>query len=246
MIVQKLSEIQHRLGYLPERELRELSGSTATPLHRIHEVASYFPHYRLKPGPKVDVRVCRDMACHLHGALRRSSRAAGPVRRARSAATRSRSTASPAWASATARRPWRSTTPCFWGISSSQARSRIRAALDEQADPPAAGRPLTPGLADRHLRWPAPLRGRPVPGRQTSKAALSLDQRRDQVIEALKVSGLRGMGGAGFPTHIKWASVRSQAGPGQVRRLQRRRERARHLQGPRAAPAGPPTCWSRG
>ena len=54
MIVQKLREIQHRLGWLPERELRELSSATETPLHRIHEVASFFPHYRLKPGPTVE------------------------------------------------------------------------------------------------------------------------------------------------------------------------------------------------
>ena len=68
MIVQKLREIQHKHGWLPERELRELSALTATPLHRIHEVASVFPHYRLKEGPTVEVHVCRDMACHLHGA----------------------------------------------------------------------------------------------------------------------------------------------------------------------------------
>ena len=33
------------------------------------------------------------------------------------------------------------------------------------------------------------------------------------MIESLKVSNLRGMGGAGFPTHLKWASVRAQPGP---------------------------------
>jgi len=32
----------------------------------------------------------------------------------------------------------------------------------------------------------------------------------DQVIEQLKVSGLQGRGGAGFPAHFKWTSVRSQ------------------------------------
>ena len=33
------------------------------------------------------------------------------------------------------------------------------------------------------------------------------------VLEALKESGLQGRGGAGFPTHIKWASVRNEAEP---------------------------------
>jgi len=34
----------------------------------------------------------------------------------------------------------------------------------------------------------------------------------DEVIEQIKISGLRGRGGAGFPTHMKWAVVRDQAG----------------------------------
>ena len=35
----------------------------------------------------------------------------------------------------------------------------------------------------------------------------------DGVVAALKASGLQGRGGAGFPAHFKWASVRQQADP---------------------------------
>src|SRR5579883_2450880 len=70
MIVQELRKIQDRCGWLPKDELRELSQRTNVPLHRIHEVASFYPSYRLNPPPTVDVRVCRDMACHLKGADR--------------------------------------------------------------------------------------------------------------------------------------------------------------------------------
>src|SRR4029079_15242614 len=35
----------------------------------------------------------------------------------------------------------------------------------------------------------------------------------DQVIEALEGSGLRGLGGAGFPTGRKWRFVRQEPGP---------------------------------
>src|SRR5205823_5223948 len=31
---------------------------------------SFYPHYRLQPPPLVDVKVCRDMSCHLRGANR--------------------------------------------------------------------------------------------------------------------------------------------------------------------------------
>jgi NADH:ubiquinone oxidoreductase subunit F (NADH-binding)/NADH:ubiquinone oxidoreductase subunit E len=84
-IVQYLHEIQHRCGYLPKNELRALSDRRPEyPLHRIHEVASFFPHFLLEAPKGLDVRVCRDMACHLFGAqtLRRELEeyAAGPAR----------------------------------------------------------------------------------------------------------------------------------------------------------------------
>lgn len=68
MIVQELIAIQDRFGYLPDHELRALAQRLQVPLHRLHEVASFYPHYRLEPPPQVTVRVCRDMACHILGA----------------------------------------------------------------------------------------------------------------------------------------------------------------------------------
>ena len=70
MIVQALQDIQRRHGYLPTEELRSLSKSSGTPLYRLHEVASFFPHFRRDLPPQFEVKVCRDMACHLHGSDR--------------------------------------------------------------------------------------------------------------------------------------------------------------------------------
>lgn len=70
MIVQKLRDIQNEHGFLPDRELIKLANDTGTPLYRIQEVASFFPHFRQewnKP-PRIEVKVCRDMSCHLAGA----------------------------------------------------------------------------------------------------------------------------------------------------------------------------------
>src|SRR6516165_2482226 len=67
MIVQELHKIQERCGYLPVEELESLARRIATPLHRIHEVASFYPLYRLQPPATVEVKVCRDMACFLRG-----------------------------------------------------------------------------------------------------------------------------------------------------------------------------------
>src|SRR5437016_1342096 len=68
MIVQELQKIQARCGWLPQEELRALSQRINQPLHRLHEVASFYPLYRLTPPPRVELKVCRDMACHLKGA----------------------------------------------------------------------------------------------------------------------------------------------------------------------------------
>ncbi len=47
-------------------------------------------------------------------------------------------------------------------------------------------------------------------GYSALKTALEIGA--DGVIEQIKLSGLRGRGGAGFPTHIKWQSARSSQG----------------------------------
>jgi len=65
MLVQQLRKIQERFGYLPRAELESLSVRIDVPLHRIHEVVTSFPHFRLEPPPLVEVLVCRDLACHL-------------------------------------------------------------------------------------------------------------------------------------------------------------------------------------
>jgi NADH:ubiquinone oxidoreductase subunit F (NADH-binding)/NADH:ubiquinone oxidoreductase subunit E len=68
VLVRELRQIQERCGYLPRPELETLSARLAVPLHRLHEVATFFPHFHLEPPPEVEVLVCRDQACHLRGA----------------------------------------------------------------------------------------------------------------------------------------------------------------------------------
>jgi formate dehydrogenase beta subunit len=66
-ILPALRQIQETYGYLKRDALIRLGKDSGIHLHRIQEVASFFPHFRLTPAPAVTVRVCRDMACHLAG-----------------------------------------------------------------------------------------------------------------------------------------------------------------------------------
>ena len=82
IFARQLRMIQERCGYLPLEEIRELSARLGVPLHRLHEVISFFPHFRLEPPPDVEVHVCRDQACHLR-ARRSACRCSGSRRRVR-------------------------------------------------------------------------------------------------------------------------------------------------------------------
>ena len=211
MIVQKLRDIQQRCGgYLPEKELRELSKEIETPLHRIHEVASFYPLYRLTPPPKVDVKVCRDMACHLHGAKRLQQSLEGYAKELGGVgeveiggvSCLGQCDSAPALSI---------NDNCYWGIDESSIRGKIRTAL--------GGEHLHHQHADRStIGWKIdPYDGSPrfdaVRFLVEQKEGSALyEGRKDRVIEALKVANLRGMGGAGFPTHLKWGTVRNAPG----------------------------------
>ncbi len=69
MFIPRLREIQDRVGWLPREELEALAARLDVPLSRLHEVISFFPHFRRQPPPDLTVRVCRDQACHLRGAV---------------------------------------------------------------------------------------------------------------------------------------------------------------------------------
>lgn len=81
MIVQELLRLQDTFGYLPRKQLAALANRLSVPLYRVHEVATFFPHFTVFPTdederlgaaalPEFEVAVCRDMACQLRGAPR--------------------------------------------------------------------------------------------------------------------------------------------------------------------------------
>jgi len=197
-VYDELRAIQKQFGYLPADELKALSKKIKTPLSQIHAVASFYPHFHLTPPPKVDVRVCSDMSCHLYGAdqlkatLENQFRGAGPQDISiREVSCLGRCDQAPALMM----------NDCIYAsVDSRTALTMARDAL--------AGKPL-PRPKIKHERTPAACD--PYDGTGQYSVVRHFVEKRgwQEILATLKSCKLRGMGGAGFPTGLKWEIVRN-------------------------------------
>jgi NADH:ubiquinone oxidoreductase subunit F (NADH-binding)/NADH:ubiquinone oxidoreductase subunit E len=196
-VFDELRAIQRAHGYLPEGDLRALADRLDIPLYRLQSVASFYPHFFLRPPARVEVRVCGDMACHRHGgnALRESlaRRFPGQDVNVQHVSCLGRCDLAPAVAV---------NDQIFERVSDAGAVSLIQTAL--------GGQPLPAHQATA----PATIHSDPYAGGPRYGVLREYAQSRDWtgLIAKLKDSGLRGLGGAGFPTGMKWEIVRNQPG----------------------------------
>ena len=66
-LIPALTAIQQRVGWLPREELVALSRDVRRPLYEIEGVISFYPHFRTSPPKAVQLAVCHDLTCWLHG-----------------------------------------------------------------------------------------------------------------------------------------------------------------------------------
>jgi NADH:ubiquinone oxidoreductase subunit F (NADH-binding)/NADH:ubiquinone oxidoreductase subunit E len=202
VIFDELRAIQLRHGYLPKAELEALSRKTQTPLYQIHSVASFYPHFHLTPPAKAEVHVCADMSCRLNGAcelraeLSRQFAGARPEDvQIKDVSCLGRCDQAPAVAI---------NDEIFAGVTADKTEQLARRGMRGEE------------LHAEYLR-----EGRVVcasdPYGDGEKYAvvrhLLATQDWDGVLAVLKDAELRGMGGAGFPTSMKWDLVRKQPEP---------------------------------
>ena len=193
-----LRAIQRTHGYLPEAELRALAERLDLPLYRLHSIASFYPHFFLAPPARAEVRVCGDMACHRRGGnhLRESlaRRFHGQDVQVRHVSCLGRCDLAPALAI---------NDVIYERMTETDAAALIQTAAGGQALPQPAQPPAAGVRAD--------------PYGDGQKYGVLREYVRSQdwtgLIAKLKESGLRGLGGAGFPTGMKWELVRAQPGP---------------------------------
>jgi NADH:ubiquinone oxidoreductase subunit F (NADH-binding)/NADH:ubiquinone oxidoreductase subunit E len=185
-LIPALTAIQRRHGWLPREELVQLSQEVRRPLYEIEGLISFYPHFRVSPPAKVALHVCHDLSCWLSGADERIAEL-----RARHGDDVEVELVE---------------VSCLGRCDAAPA-----AAIDEEPRHVGDGGELTsaePTVRDEP--WP---NDPYAPGEERYRVLRSLLEGRisgEGVIAALKDSGLRGMGGAGFPTGTKWELVAAQ------------------------------------
>ena len=201
MIFDDLREIQSKYGYLPAERLQDLSKNNGIPLYQINSVADFYPHFYLTPQPKVAVRVCTDMSCHLRGGgrlmndLQRRLQATGtPDVGIRECSCLGQCDGAPAILV---------DDHVDRDVGLAQAEALILMAATGGELPPSPAQPMPPDLASE-----------PYKGEQPYGALRRLMETRDWdgALSTLKAAGLSGLGGAGFPTGVKWEAVRKAPG----------------------------------
>jgi formate dehydrogenase beta subunit len=191
-LIPELNAIQSRLGWLPREELVALARRMRRPLYEIEGLVSFYPHYRTEAPPKVALHACRDLPCWLAGAAPKSQDRYGPDVEFREVSCLGRCDLAPAVA--VNEQPARAV----------DANALVAAA---RAGALAAARPTPSG---RHTPWPNDPYSPNEQRYQALRALLSGALQPAEVISTLAESGLRGMGGAGFPTGKKWDLVAGQ------------------------------------
>jgi len=196
LLIEHLHRVQDRFGRLSGRHLAALAEEMRLALSEVYEVATFYAHFDVDRDdtaqpPPLTVRVCDSLSCELAGAqaLLRALQQGfdGGVRVVRA--------------------------PCM-GRCDAAPTVEVghchvdRASVEEVTAAVEQGRrePVVPDCRD----FDAYVAGG---GYALMRACREGRHSPESVIETIEASGLRGMGGAGFPTARKWGIVRGYPGP---------------------------------
>ncbi|NQV84429.1 MAG: NAD(P)H-dependent oxidoreductase subunit E, partial [Rhodospirillales bacterium] len=196
LLVEHLHLIQDQFGHLSARHLVALAEDMKLAMAEVYEVATFYAHFDVvregdAPPPELTIRVCDSLTCEMMGArqlLSELQNKYGDKIRVVPAPCMGRCEAAPV------------AEVGHFHVTGADAES-VQAAVDNSQTHPAI-----PSYTD----FDAYQRSG---GYALLKDCLDGKRNVEDMIESLSASGLRGLGGAGFPTGQKWKIVRSYAGP---------------------------------
>jgi NADH:ubiquinone oxidoreductase subunit F (NADH-binding)/NADH:ubiquinone oxidoreductase subunit E len=199
-ILRELTRQQHEHGWLSDETLAELAAQRNVPLYRIEGLASFYTHFRRRPPVRVEVQVCRDLSCWMAG----GTAALAELKRAlagrddveiREVSCVGRCDAAPAAA----------VNDVPLAPATLADRSRVLATIDH----PDAATATGAAIHKRRFECDPYADDSKHFGSVRALVAAKSDLR-SVCIDRLKAAGLRGLGGAGFPTGKKWELVAAE------------------------------------
>src|ERR1700738_3446551 len=196
LLIEHLHLIQDKYGHLAAAHLAPLAQEMKLALTEVYEVATFYAHFDVvkegeQPPPLVTIRVCDSLSCAMAGAehlLRElPNRFGSDVRVIRAPCM-----------GACDRAP-----VCAIGHSQVMHANveSVTAAVSHRAHAHAYATPMP---FDGYVG---------TGGYELLRACQSGARTRDDIIKAVSDAGLRGLGGAGFPTGRKWTLVRAEPAP---------------------------------
>jgi len=196
LLIEHLHLIQDHYGHLSAAHLTALAAEMKLALTEVYEVATFYAHFDVvkegeRPPPPITVRVCDSLSCALAGAERLFAelpKKLGPgVRVVRA--------------------------PCMGACDRAPACAVGHVQVlhaDVEKVAAAAAKPAHAHAYPTSHAFDAYVKNN---GYELLKACIGGSRARDDVIKLVSDAGLRGLGGAGFPTGRKWSLVRAEPAP---------------------------------
>jgi formate dehydrogenase beta subunit len=222
LLIEHLHKIQDRYGHLADRHLVALAQEMKLALTEVYEVATFYHHFDVrKEGelapPAVTVRICESIACELAGAhelLERLPQILGTAVRVIPAPCIGRCEQAPA--ATVGQHP----VPCASAEQIAalvKRRDVMHPAAHDSARLTAAsfiGAGNSPGVvSDVSPDYVGYDAYRADGGYRLIADCLAGKHEAESIMQAMEHSGLRGLGGAGFPAGRKWRIVRAEPQP---------------------------------
>ncbi|HUC50296.1 MAG TPA: NAD(P)H-dependent oxidoreductase subunit E [Xanthobacteraceae bacterium] len=196
LLIEHLHLIQDKYGHISSAHLAALAAEMKLAQAEVYEVATFYAHFDVvkedeTPPPPVTVRVCDSLSCAMAGAeglLADLTKALGPDVRITRAPCMGACDRAPVCA-----------------IGHVQEAKATRQAVAKRAHVHTHAQAHKPGTDfDGYVA---------AGGYRLLNAALDGKRTRDDLIKIVSDAGLRGLGGAGFPTGRKWSLVRAEPAP---------------------------------
>jgi formate dehydrogenase len=195
LLIEHLHLIQDRYGHISAAHLAALAQEMKLAQAEVYEVATFYAHFDVvkdgPPPPAVTVRVCDSLSCAMAGAESLLTTLPGKL-----------------GANVRVLRA-----PCM-GACDQAPVVAVGHVQTNRATPETVTAAVANG-AHAHAYTPGKdfAAYRAEGGYQLLQACLSGKRSRDDLIKIVSDAGLRGLGGAGFPTGRKWTLVRAEPAP---------------------------------